>query len=66
MPFDVLSTDFLIIFKKITNSEMPLICGMTRLANQHDVLKLAQGFPDFDPLEELLTALERAAHGQFH
>lgn len=45
---------------------MPLICGMTRLANQHDVIKLAQGFPDFDPLEELLTALERAAHGQFH
>ncbi|MEI9865055.1 MAG: hypothetical protein WDN00_10970 [Limisphaerales bacterium] len=27
---------------------------MTRLANQHGAINLAQGFPDFDPPEELL------------
>jgi L-glutamine---4-(methylsulfanyl)-2-oxobutanoate aminotransferase len=39
---------------------------MTRLANQHGAINLAQGFPDFDPPEELLSALERATRGPFH
>jgi aminotransferase len=39
---------------------------MTRLANQHGAINLAQGFPDFDPPEELLAALERATRGPFH
>ncbi len=39
---------------------------MTRLANRHGALNLAQGFPDFDPPEELLTALERATRGPHH
>src|ERR1700748_59076 len=43
-----------------------VIRGMTRLANQHGAINLAQGFPDFDPPEELLTALERATRGPFH
>ena len=43
-----------------------VIRGMTRLANQHGAINLAQGFPDFDPPEELLVALERATRGPFH
>jgi aminotransferase len=43
-----------------------VIRGMTRLANRHGALNLAQGFPDFDPPEELLTALERATRGPHH
>ncbi len=39
---------------------------MTRLANRHNAINLAQGFPDFDPPEELLVALERATRGPFH
>lgn len=43
-----------------------VIRGMTRLANQHGAINLAQGFPDFDPPEELLAALEKATRGPFH
>ncbi len=39
---------------------------MTRLANQHGAINLSQGFPDFDPPEELLAALERATRGPHH
>ncbi|MEY4854131.1 MAG: hypothetical protein RIR32_807 [Verrucomicrobiota bacterium] len=39
---------------------------MTRLANQHGALNLSQGFPDFDPPEALLAALERATRGPHH
>ena len=43
-----------------------VIRGMTRLANQHGALNLSQGFPDFDPPEALLAALERATRGPHH
>jgi L-glutamine---4-(methylsulfanyl)-2-oxobutanoate aminotransferase len=43
-----------------------VIRGMSRLAARHDAINLAQGFPDFDPPEDLLAALERAARGPFH
>src|ERR1700749_3620442 len=43
-----------------------VIRGMTRLANKHNAINLAQGFPDFEPPEELLVALERATRGPFH
>ncbi len=43
-----------------------VIRGMTRLANQHGALNLSQGFPDFDPPEELLAALARATRGPHH
>ena len=39
---------------------------MTRLSNQHGAINLSQGFPDFDPPEEILAALERATRGPFH
>ena len=43
-----------------------VIRGTTRLANQYGAINLAQGFPDFDPPEEILAALERATRGPFH
>ena len=43
-----------------------VIRGMTRLANAHGAINLAQGFPDFGPPEELLAALERAVRGPHH
>jgi L-glutamine---4-(methylsulfanyl)-2-oxobutanoate aminotransferase len=43
-----------------------VIRGMTRLANAHAAINLSQGFPDFDPPEELLAALERATRGPHH
>jgi aspartate/methionine/tyrosine aminotransferase len=43
-----------------------VIREMTRLANQHQSINLAQGFPDFDPPAALIEALERAARGPFH
>jgi aspartate/methionine/tyrosine aminotransferase len=43
-----------------------VIRGTTRLATRHRAINLAQGFPDFDPPEELLVALERATRGPHH
>ena len=43
-----------------------VIRAMTRLSNQHGAINLSQGFPDFDPPEEILAALERATRGPFH
>ena len=37
-----------------------VIRAMTRLSNQHGAINLSQGFPDFDPPEPVLAALERA------
>jgi L-glutamine---4-(methylsulfanyl)-2-oxobutanoate aminotransferase len=52
--------------KRLTGFSESVIRGMTRLANQHSAINLAQGFPDFDPPEPLLAALERATRGPFH
>src|SRR5271154_5826522 len=43
-----------------------VIREMTRLANQHQAINLAQGFPDFDPPAALIEALEKSARGPFH
>jgi aminotransferase len=43
-----------------------VIREMTRLANEHQSINLAQGFPDFDPPAALVEALERSARGPFH
>ncbi len=43
-----------------------VIRGMSRLASRHGAINLAQGFPDFDPPEELLRALEKAARSPVH
>ncbi len=43
-----------------------VIRSTTRMSNQFGAINLSQGFPDFDPPEEVLTALERATRGPFH
>ncbi|MBC2605866.1 pyridoxal phosphate-dependent aminotransferase [Pelagicoccus albus] len=43
-----------------------VIRGMTRLANRCGAINLSQGFPDFDPPEEILSALETATRGPHH
>lgn len=43
-----------------------VIRAMTRLSNQHGAINLSQGFPDFDPPEPVLAALEKATRGPFH
>jgi len=43
-----------------------VIREMTRVAEQHGAINLAQGFPDFDPPAELLAAAERALHGGYN
>lgn len=43
-----------------------VIRGMTRLANSCGAINLSQGFPDFEPPEEILSALEKATRGPFH
>ncbi|MDQ8186020.1 pyridoxal phosphate-dependent aminotransferase [Pelagicoccus sp. SDUM812002] len=43
-----------------------VIRGMTRLANRCGAINLSQGFPDFDPPEAVLSALETATRGPHH
>jgi len=43
-----------------------VIRATTRLAARHGAINLSQGFPDFDPPEALLQALERATRGPHH
>ncbi|MBO5760775.1 MAG: aminotransferase class I/II-fold pyridoxal phosphate-dependent enzyme [Lentisphaeria bacterium] len=38
-----------------------VIRRMTRVSNLYDAVNLSQGFPDFDPPQELVTALSRVA-----
>jgi aspartate/methionine/tyrosine aminotransferase len=43
-----------------------VIREMTRLADLHGAINLAQGFPDFDPIEELKEAARRAVTEGFN
>ncbi len=43
-----------------------VIREMTRQANRHGSINLAQGFPDFDPPAELIDALAAAIRGPHH
>jgi aspartate/methionine/tyrosine aminotransferase len=42
------------------------IRDMTRLAQQYQAINLAQGFPDFDPPEDLVAAAHRALRDGYH
>lgn len=52
--------------KRLKNFTESVIREMTRVAQRHNSINLAQGFPDFDPPPELLDALERALRGPHH
>ncbi|MFT8889795.1 MAG: pyridoxal phosphate-dependent aminotransferase [Ethanoligenens sp.] len=43
-----------------------VIRRMTRVANQYKAINLSQGFPDFDPPDELKAALGEVAKGSVH
>ena len=43
-----------------------VIRRMTRINNQYDSINLSQGFPDFDPPQELLDALAKTAYNGPH
>ena len=43
-----------------------VIREMTRVANQYGAINLSQGYPDFDPPEELVTAAVRALHNGYN
>ncbi len=43
-----------------------VIREMTRVADAHGAINLAQGFPDFDPPEELVAAAKAALDGDYH
>lgn len=43
-----------------------IIREMTRLAQQHEAINLSQGFPDFDPPQEVLNAAMAALQGGYN
>ena len=52
--------------KKIDQFSDSVIRRMTRIANKYEAINLSQGFPDFDPPEELKEALKEVAEGSIH
>lgn len=51
---------------RLTGFTESVIRAMTRLCARHGAINLSQGFPDFDPPEPLLVALEKAVRGPYH
>ena len=43
-----------------------VIRKMTRIANEYGAINLSQGFPDFDPPQEILNRLSEVAHEDFN
>ena len=43
-----------------------VIRRMTRIANEYGAINLSQGFPDFDPPQEILNRLSEVAHEDFN
>ena len=52
--------------KKLNYFTDSVIRRMTRIANTYNSVNLSQGFPDFDPPDELKKALSVAAAGSIH
>ena len=53
---------------KLAGFGTTIFSEMTRLANEHGAINLAQGFPDFDGpdfVKEAAIAAIRAGHGQY-
>jgi len=46
---------------KVDRFSASMIRQMTILSNKYNAINLSQGFPEFDPPKELITALEKAA-----
>ncbi len=52
--------------QRVSRFTESVIRRMTRVAMECGAVNLSQGFPDFDPPEELRTALEKTAHAGPH
>ena len=52
--------------KRIETFTDSVIRRMTRISLKYDAVNLSQGFPDFDPPQEILDRLEKVAHEDFH
>jgi aminotransferase len=51
---------------RLKNFTESVIREMTRVAEQHGAINLAQGFPDFDPPAELLEAAKQALQNGYN
>jgi aminotransferase len=54
------------IASRLNSFTESVIREMTRVANAHGAINLAQGFPDFDPPAELVAAAKEALSGEYH
>ena len=54
------------IAERLNGFTESVIREMTRVADAHGAINLAQGFPDFDPPEELVAAAKVALDGDYH
>ena len=54
------------IADRLTHFTESVIREMTRVAHQYDAINLSQGFPDFDPPEELINAAKQALDDGFN
>ena len=52
--------------KRTENFTDSVIRRMTRIANKYGAVNLSQGFPDFDPPQELKDSLAKVANGSIH
>ena len=55
-----------VLSQRIEHFTDSVIRRMTRIANKYGAVNLSQGFPDFDPPEELKRALKNVAQGSVH
>ena len=55
-----------VLSNRIEHFTDSVIRRMTRTANKYGAVNLSQGFPDFDPPEELKEALGKVAAGSLH
>ena len=51
-----------VLSKRVQEFTDSVIRRMTRISDEHGAINLSQGFPDFDPPQEIMDALAKAAH----
>ena len=52
--------------KRVQEFTDSVIRRMTRISDEHGAINLSQGFPDFDPPQEIMDALAKAAYAGPH
>ena len=51
-----------VLSRRVQEFTDSVIRRMTRISNEYGAINLSQGFPDFDPPQEIMDALAKAAH----